>query len=881
MDARLVWDTWRRILTDDGLVAQVSAGGAQGVSSGDLSPEQLAIIRDYASTPAATVQNIGMYRRGLVRNSLGALSLAPLTSRILYTSTLDPDGAAEDFARSVAYRDYGPNFWSNAGDFVAFLAELPAFAAPACQDAIAIDAAMIALQRRLSDQVPPVWPEEAAVLEQGPDSDVQWDAARFLASPAAVLVGSSRDIGAWIENPTGFDAGEPLPVCPQQWLIYVPAPSAAREYARLSDRCARVFWALRHAQTVAEVAAKLPDIPLADIRMLVSSLAALGVIGEQQPAVPASAGLAPGLPDGPTPPAQGSPLLDHVSVMLDPTVELLDDELLGYRLLVHGHASVGMAVPPGEGLLAVVAALRERPIRIGELRARFDNQQIVSSILESLHRYGFLYAAAPAVPSQTELDRLRGRAALLRGSFLRPVFDFGLDEPELVETVAALLAAGGRPADLVLRGARLDDHAGVLGKLARLRLTSIDQFHSVVVHCQALSGDPELCGSLNQLGASVALSGVAWPGASAPVPGLEAMTRRCVAVHAVMTPDLTILDGDARQRVVDWASASGLTGLQLKPDPDRLWPQGDAGDDAFTAVFEAVQDLENRLGDASIVNLPSDEVLLGNARPLASPGPPSALFERFRLSYLRWRLPVLKGCENDNSWSQVPEVEDKLVRLKGDYLPEHPEVLGLKQGDVLVDVCGGLGRVARRMSAAVGSDGMVISIEMFRCVSELARRFASERGFKNLHFRQGIAQRLPLPDAAADAVVNEWTGAIWELGLGPAMIGEMARVVRPGGRIATTHRLVRLDLGRLGEPWVQYAEIYNWIRQSFERPDLTIITEHVWGQVVPSMIGENATQWRKQYMPRLINPHDIIYNHDENSNPCADVYLTVVAQKNG
>lgn len=873
MDARLVWDTWRRILTDDQLVAQVSTGGAEGVSPGDLSPEQLAIIRDYASTPAATIQNIGMYRRGLVRNSLGALSLAPLTSRILYTSTLDPEAVAEDFARSVAYRDYGPNFWSNAGDFVAFLAGLPAFAAPACQDAIAIDAGMIALQRRLSEQAPPVWPDDAGPIKAGPDGDIPWDATRFVASPAAVLVGSSRDIGDWIENPTEFDAGEPLPVCPQQWLIHVPAPSAAREYARLSDRCARVFWALRRGQTVAELATGLPDIPLADIRMLVSSLASLGVIGEQDR-------LAPGLPDGPAPPAQGGPLPDHISVMLDPSVELLDDELLGYRLLAHGHFSVGMAIPPGEGLLAVVAALKERPIRIGELRARFDNQQIVSAILESLHRNGFLYAAAPSAPSQAELDRMRGRAALLRGSYLRPAFDFSLDEPDLVETVAALLAAADRPPDLVLRAASLDDHAGVLGKLARLRLTGIDQFHSVVVQCQALSGDPELCRALNQLGATVDLEGVDWPGAVTAIPGLEVTTRQCVAVHAVMTPDLTILDSDTRQRAVDWAASVSLTGLRLRLDPDRLWPNGDPGDGAFTRVFEAVQDLENRLGDACIVNLPSDEVLLGNARPLASPVPPSALFERFRLAYLRWRLPVLKGCENDNSWSQVPEVEGKLVRVEGDYLPQHPEVLGLKQGDVLVDVCGGLGRVARRMSAAVGSDGMVISIEMFRCIGELARRFASERGFRNLHFRQGIAQRLPLPDAVADAAVNEWTGAIWELGLGPAMIGEMARVVRPGGRIATTHRLVRLDLARLAEPWVQYAEIYNWIRQSFERPDLTIVAEHIWGQVAPSMIGENATQWRKQYMPRLINPHGVIYTRDENINPCADLYMTIVAQKN-
>jgi ubiquinone/menaquinone biosynthesis C-methylase UbiE len=194
-------------------------------------------------------------------------------------------------------------------------------------------------------------------------------------------------------------------------------------------------------------------------------------------------------------------------------------------------------------------------------------------------------------------------------------------------------------------------------------------------------------------------------------------------------------------------------------------------------------------------------------------------------------------------------------------------------------VCGGLGRVARRLSPAVGEDGAVISIEMFRCISDRARRFACERGFTNLHFRPGLAQRIPLPDATADAAVNEWTGAIWELGMGPALIGEMARVVRPGGRIAATHRLVQLRLSSLDQPWVQYEKIYSWMREAFGHPELDIVSERVWGQIVPSMVGENATLWRKQYMPRLINPFDLTYAYDDNPDTCADVYLTIIAQR--
>jgi ubiquinone/menaquinone biosynthesis C-methylase UbiE len=117
------------------------------------------------------------------------------------------------------------------------------------------------------------------------------------------------------------------------------------------------------------------------------------------------------------------------------------------------------------------------------------------------------------------------------------------------------------------------------------------------------------------------------------------------------------------------------------------------------------------------------------------------------------------------------------------------------------------------------------------------------------------------------------------MGIGPAMVKEMARVVRPGGRLAVTHRLVRIPLTQLGQFWVQYEEIYEWMCEAFEHPDLNIITQRVWGQIVPSLVGENATFWRKQYMPRLINPYDVIYQQDEHEGAHADVYLTIIAQR--
>ena len=42
--------------------------------------------------------------------------------------------------------------------------------------------------------------------------------------------------------------------------------------------------------------------------------------------------------------------------------------------------------------------------------------------------------------------------------------------------------------------------------------------------------------------------------------------------------------------------------------------------------------------------------------------------KRFRLAYLRWRLPLLMSSEGSNTFSQTPESEEKLVRLQEDGL---------------------------------------------------------------------------------------------------------------------------------------------------------------------------------------------------------------------
>jgi SAM-dependent methyltransferase len=561
-------------------------------------------------------------------------------------------------------------------------------------------------------------------------------------------------------------------------------------------------------------------------------------------------------------------------VMLDPAVELLAADRAGSRILCHHDLEMGMSLPPGEGLEDLVAALMEPGTTLGSLYDGFDDHALVEELLASLRRYGLVLAGAAG----DGLDELRAAGRRRRVEAARPAITIDLDAGLPLEPVSDWLPDRGEPADLRLRCARIADHGPAFARLAALRAQGGLRLHGTVVQTADLRCDPATRRALLQLSAAVALEDVPWPRPNGDVPGLADMTRGHVPVLALMAPGAAFLSAAERAGAAAWLRAAFVSGVRLRFDPEQLWPSLDVHEEDFVQLFALVQALSEEIGDAGLADLPEDAVLVGAAQPRALSAERSALSERYRKAYLRWRLGQIRSQESGHTWSQFPEVEAKFVRPEEDFLPGNPGLL-VQPGQVLLDVCGGLGRVARRIAPAVGREGLVISIEMDPHLVDRARGFAAALEMPQVQFRIGVAQRLPLPGASVDAAVNEWTGAIWELGLGPVMIGEMVRVVRPGGRIAVTHRLVQLPLTRLHEPWVQYDDIHGWVRGAFDQPGVRVLAERVWGQIVPSLVGERATSWREQFIPPAIDPFDFVYTHENDAAPRADIYLTVIAER--
>jgi arsenite methyltransferase len=108
-------------------------------------------------------------------------------------------------------------------------------------------------------------------------------------------------------------------------------------------------------------------------------------------------------------------------------------------------------------------------------------------------------------------------------------------------------------------------------------------------------------------------------------------------------------------------------------------------------------------------------------------------------------------------------------------------VASLAIGETVLDLGSGAGIDVLLSAQRVGPKGYVYGIDMTDEMLELARTHQAEAGATNVEFRKGMIEDLPLDDAAVDVVISN---CVINLSADkPAVISEMFRVLKPGGRI--------------------------------------------------------------------------------------------------
>jgi SAM-dependent methyltransferase len=115
-------------------------------------------------------------------------------------------------------------------------------------------------------------------------------------------------------------------------------------------------------------------------------------------------------------------------------------------------------------------------------------------------------------------------------------------------------------------------------------------------------------------------------------------------------------------------------------------------------------------------------------------------------------------------------------------------IASLRPGEVVLDLGSGGGMDAFIAGPKVGARGRIIGVDMTADMLAKARRntaaYAQRTGLDNVEFRLGEIEHLPVADASVDVVISNCV-----LNLSPdkpQVWREIARVLKPGGRVAVS-----------------------------------------------------------------------------------------------
>ena len=179
----------------------------------------------------------------------------------------------------------------------------------------------------------------------------------------------------------------------------------------------------------------------------------------------------------------------------------------------------------------------------------------------------------------------------------------------------------------------------------------------------------------------------------------------------------------------------------------------------------------------------------------------SELREQVRERYARAAREVTDGDDCCGGGDRVTTMEDVRFGVQRydaesrDGLPEaallaslgcgNPTAVAeLEPGETVLDLGAGGGIDVLLSARRVGPTGRAYGLDMTDEMLELARRNAAEAGAKNVEFLKGYMEEIPLPNSSVDVVISN---CVINLSVDkPAVFAEIARVLKPGGRVGVS-----------------------------------------------------------------------------------------------
>jgi len=119
-------------------------------------------------------------------------------------------------------------------------------------------------------------------------------------------------------------------------------------------------------------------------------------------------------------------------------------------------------------------------------------------------------------------------------------------------------------------------------------------------------------------------------------------------------------------------------------------------------------------------------------------------------------------------------------------------VAELREGETVLDLGSGGGIDVILSAKRVGPTGVAYGLDMTDEMLALAQRTAREAGIANAHFLKGVIEQIPLPASSVDVVISN---CVINLSVDKsAVLAEIGRVLKPGGRVGISDVVAENDL---------------------------------------------------------------------------------------
>jgi ubiquinone/menaquinone biosynthesis C-methylase UbiE len=150
--------------------------------------------------------------------------------------------------------------------------------------------------------------------------------------------------------------------------------------------------------------------------------------------------------------------------------------------------------------------------------------------------------------------------------------------------------------------------------------------------------------------------------------------------------------------------------------------------------------------------------------------------------------------------------------LFGQFVEPMLDAVGAGDGDRVLDIGAGTGVVARAALNRVGTRGSVVAVDPNEGMLAVAKRLAP-----TVDIRRGVAEQLPVDQGEIDCVTCQF--ALMFFSDRRRAVGEMRRVLRPGGRLAVaTWASVEESPGYAAMVELLADEIGDWAADALRAP---------------------------------------------------------------